>query len=130
MCDFKQHLPLLERGLRKVKEKTGAVWSPKHIIEMCNTHRAFLFVVDEGFFILRPLHCPYTKQLSVECVAAYSDQPASDESLILKYIPVMEQRAREIGATRLVWDSPRRGYERIPEIEISTVRYEKGISNE
>lgn len=127
MCSFEHHIPLLEKGLRQVKERTAAEWEPAHIIEMCRSKTAFLFVVDEGFFILRPIAKTDTHPLRVECVAAYSDHAPSSESLIIKYMPLVDELAHDIGATRLLFDSPRRGFERLPGVQISTVKYEKEI---
>lgn len=129
MTGIDAHLPLLERGLAVIKARNDTEWEPVYVINLLREQKAFLFVVDEGFYILRPVYLKGKDQLDVECVAAYSCCSSTEESLISKYLPVIKEQVRALGARRLFFDSPRRGYERFSEFSISTITYVTEVSN-
>lgn len=103
------HLELLRKGLTEVKKKAPAEWSAKEVLKECEEGKAFLFVSSEGFCILKPNACP---PAAVHIWIAYGES-SSNTSLISKYNNQVEQLARAIGATRLTFNSTRKGYRRL-----------------
>lgn len=52
--DIPKHWAWVERGLQEIIRRTGEKWTPVHVLQQLNEQRAFLFVSEDGFFVLQP----------------------------------------------------------------------------
>lgn len=104
--EIAQIAPLIKRGLQVVREKTGETWTDDEVFDRLASGRAFLFLVQTGFFILVPHY--YEGQPAVLIWIGYG----TGRNQIRTYIPEIESLAREIGATAIIIQSPRPGYRR------------------
>ena len=103
--DLQAAWPSILPGLKRVKAKAGAD-DFGLIHRRLVSREAFLFTVPEGFFILMPLH---RKEPAVLVWVAYGE----GGGLLHRYLPVIEDMAREIGAEHIEFESPRPGYRRV-----------------
>ncbi len=122
LADIDQHWAAIEKGLLCVQKKTDADWQPEYYRTACREKRAFLFMAKEGFVILSPIATSKGVVLSIEIAYGLG------MGLIDRYSPHIEQFARDIGATRIQFNSPRRGFERLPGWTVSTVTYQRSIN--
>lgn len=70
--------------------------SAEDVFNQCKAGQAFCFVVDEGFFIVRPLIGADGK-IVLEALIAYGN----GENLMNKYTPSLVELAKDIGAVRV-----------------------------
>ena len=126
LCNVDDHLELVTHGLDVVHARVAPQWVPAQVIDWCREKKAFLFIVDEGFFLLRPRHIPSINEVWVECLAAYG-RTDSPESLITKYLPMVDQLVRDYGSHKLIFSSSRKAYIRMPEFSIYSITYERRV---
>ncbi len=107
LCSIDDHWSEVERGLAVVARKAPSPTNrtPEQLRKACHERRAFFFKVPEGFFILRLRSNP----VRVHIETAYGQ----GRDLLQRYIPHIENLAREIGATALTLHSTRPGYRRV-----------------
>jgi len=98
--------PVLQKGLKSIRDKSDPDLNTDLIYQRLTDSEAFLFLTPEGFFILLPLH---GRIPSVLVWQAY----AEGQGAIRKYLPAIEQMAREIGALQIEFKSTRPGYRRV-----------------
>jgi len=98
--------PTLQEGLNAIRDKAEPTLSFELIHERLIQSEAFLFLAPEGFFILLPIH---GRIPSVLVWQAY----AKGQGAIRKYLPAIEQLARNIGAHQIEFKSTRPGYRRV-----------------
>lgn len=128
LVNVDDHIDLVYEGLNSILAKIGGTWHPDYYIDLCRQKKAFLFVVDEGFFILRPRVIPTLNDTWVECAVAYARKNATTtKSLISKYLPVIDQLVRDFGASKWTFVSPRKGYIRLSAFSIRSITYERDI---
>ena len=107
-ANIEDHLPLVMEGLRQVQKKNPTEGTAEEVIEACKELRAFFFVnPEEGFLILKPTAS--NGETAVHVWIAYSKIIGFNK----KYIPFIEDRAREIGATKITTNSTRKAYRRL-----------------
>ena len=98
--------PTLQEGLESIRDKADPDLNFDLIHQRLADSEAFLFLTPEGFFILLPLH---GRIPSVLVWQAY----AEGQGAIRKYLPAIEQLARNIGAHQIEFKSTRPGYRRV-----------------
>ena len=104
-ANIEHHWYRLVPCLRTVQAKAPAEWTIPEVYQACRDSEAFLFLAPEGFCILRPLADGHP---TVQVWIAYAEGGGN----LTRYEPEIERLAREIGATRLIFSSPRLGYRR------------------
>jgi len=91
-------------GLKAVQSKAGTD-DFRVIYRRLTAGEAFLFLAPEGFFVLLPV---YRDAPSVLIWIAYG----VGVGLLRKYMPLLEEMARDIGAEAVEIESTRPGYRR------------------
>lgn len=122
LADIDEHWPEVEPGLLRAKEKCGdQTTSLTEIREACRKKQAFLFLVPEGFFILRPQSANGIPEVFVWFVHGRG------AGLIKKYLSSIDHLAREIGARRVLFYSARKGYARLKDWEKNGNHYVRSL---
>lgn len=86
-------------------------WRPEDIYAECVNGESALFMTPEGAFaVLRPFKNQYTLTQELEVRVCYVPHPHGRD----EHMQFLIDEARAIGATRLVFHSPRTGFERDP----------------
>ena len=106
--DVRVDWELIRPGLEIVKEKGNAEWRLEDVYALCRNGDAFLYIVDEGFSIVRRVVNSFTLEIELFIMVSFS----TGECNIKKFQPYLEDLAKEIGATSMTLQSPRRGLER------------------
>lgn len=126
LCDVDDHLDDVLVGLNVVHAKVAPLWIPEQVIDWCRGKKAFLFMVNEGFFVLRPRHIASVNQVWIECLAAYGEC-RTGLSLVDKYLPIIDQLVRDYGSRKLIFSSPRKAYLRLSGFDIRCITYERNL---
>ena len=85
-------------------------WRPEDVYAQCLTGRAFCYVCDDGFMIVKPQENQFTleKELFMWIGIGWSG-----EDLINEYYEDTCAIAKEIYATKIVFDSSREGFRKV-----------------
>lgn len=107
--DIRRVWPRIKPDVENLLRETGADFFPEHVFAKCLNGVAHLYTASEGWVVLEPQRNPYTLDYEILVWLAYG----KGVNLIEMYQAQIDAIAREAGATRLVFYSPRRGFERV-----------------
>tara|TARA_Y100000310_G_C20457010_1_gene703514 strand:+ start:519 stop:911 length:393 start_codon:yes stop_codon:yes gene_type:complete len=105
-ANISEYLDIVCLGLTRIESKTCDVISIEELRNACHSGKAFFFLAGTGgFCVLRPMA---TTPVTVHVWLAYSEAG----NVIKQYESEIVRLASEIGAERLTFESPRKGYRR------------------
>ena len=103
--------PIVRHGLDVVVQKNRVDWIPEDVYHALKSGTAALHFSGEGSFLVTCLNVnDYTDNRELHIWIAYS----ADESrnVIDEGLELLKAMAKNAGATRITFDSPRKGWER------------------
>lgn len=105
-ANIDNYIDIVCRGLNVIKNKTSDSISIEELRNACHSGKAFFFLIGcDGFCVLKPLA---TAPITVHVWLTYSEVGDT----IKQYESEIVRLASEIGAERLTFESPRKGYKR------------------
>ncbi|MDH5257872.1 MAG: hypothetical protein OEX07_07680, partial [Gammaproteobacteria bacterium] len=106
--------------LVELKDRQNASWQVEDVYASVLYEKSFLYVADEGFVIVKPQADFYTGEMELLIWIAVGIGTGLHD----KYLNELKQMAKSFGATSLLMQSPRKGFERNPEwvLEYSVFR--------
>jgi hypothetical protein len=123
----KEYWDHIRYALECVIEKTNADWIPEDVYAACMMGQARVYLAPDGVIVFKLLTDNITNQNSLFVWAAYS----KDGNALIKYHQDVDAIAKEFGASKISFASPRKAWHKaihkIPGwYEVETV-YEKRI---
>jgi len=104
---WSQHRDRLKPIIDKIGLKASEPELYTNIDKACSNEQAFLFLVHDGFFILRPR---YQRQITyMDLVVGYSE----GVNAMVKYLPVLISLAKQGEAQFLRFYSVRKGFDKV-----------------
>jgi hypothetical protein len=108
--DIRDHWDDIKQDVVDLQERYNFEWRPEDVYHECRSGDAYLYFGDKpGFIIFKEQSAEYTgeKELFVwmVCVPGMGN--------IDEYYEDYTDIARRIGATKIVWSSPRKAFERL-----------------
>ncbi len=111
IVDIRTCWEAIRPGLEAIRAKCAAEWRPEDVYHRCVAGEWTLFTAPEGagFVVLYQYVSPYSgdRRLVVECGYHVGAEDPFDV-----YEPQIMEIGRRIGAARVEFKSPRRGFER------------------
>lgn len=104
--DIRRVWDLIQADIAYLKTRYNMDWRPEDVYAQCLAGRAFCYLCEDGFLILKPMENPFTleQELFVWICCGSGDDVVTD------YYPDICELAREIGATVITFESPREGW--------------------
>lgn len=96
--------------IQDLRDRYGMDWRPEDVYARCMAGTSFCWVCKDGFLIVSPRENVFTlrKELFVWICVGWSG-----EDLIDEYFDDIREVARDVGATAILFESPREGFRRI-----------------
>lgn len=119
------------KGLQEIKRmRPGPMWRPEDLYFECRSGGAYVYMDPDGdpedFVILQPRKNPYTCESELIIWVAYSGDSKASE----KYLGDVIDIARYMNATRLIMQTPRRGFQRSKLWSPYMTEYHMEVGNE
>lgn len=101
-ANIKEHLPLIERGLKAISHKSKyGTCQLEEVVEQCLQGKSFLFVNGSDFIVVHPT---YPDTLFI--ILAYVEH----KHCIDDYRAFVFNLANQINLSKISWRSPRKGW--------------------
>ena len=111
LADIRQKWDFVRPGLERMCERMDTGWRPEDVYADCKHGVAWLYLAegDEGFMVVREHINMHSAERSMYVWVMYAYE---GENAIDRYMPDLDKLARENGYTKVIMDSPRRGWQR------------------
>lgn len=124
--DLREHWDTVKQGLQKIREHSAEGWLDEDVYHALKSGVSTLHLVVYseyvGFVILTPTQHYDGKALHIWCLHLHTEEPAMSD-----FLPEIERMAREIGAKRITFTSPRKGWQKLEFFEEMHTIYERRL---
>lgn len=110
-ADIRSYWEPIRVALQKVVDKIHPDWIPEDVYVAVITGQARVYLAHDGVIVFKLTPQPYTGENDLFVWAAHSN----NGNALIEYADDVEAIAREFGATRILFTSPRKGMEALPE---------------
>lgn len=95
----------MEAGLQQVIRRTREKWTPTHVLQALYEGRAFLFLSDDGFFVLQPSREDWTSMPLVTVWAMWFRPGTAKEKQkeIRNWLDQVTNKRARMSSPRMGW---------------------------
>jgi len=113
----------IRAGVEATRVKTGAAWRPEDVYSACVAGRAFVYIGETGFLVVKPEQNTYNGKGEMFIWIAY----AEGEKNIERFQSAVDDLADDHGFDKMTMWSCRPGFDRIPGWKAVATVYEREL---
>lgn len=99
----------IKPAIEQLREQWGFDWRAEDVYTQCYIGRAFCYTCAEGFIIVKPQENQYSLSKELFVWICYS----TANNGLIDYLPDINALAKDIYATRIIFESPREGFRKL-----------------
>jgi hypothetical protein len=113
LVDIRLAWDRIKADVAALKAEYNLDWRPEDVYAQCLMGRAFCYVCQDGFIIVKPQENQFTLAKELFVWICVSRSRAGDG--LTEYYPDICALAKDIYATAIIFESPRDGFRRVAE---------------